>query len=433
MLKKLLLLLVVFHVSIAYGFESRKILWIDGSANFGKLNTAEKVNKVLDKIADTGVTDIVVGVKLVSGEVLYTSKYAPQLFEWKGDRRDSTYDYLGTIIPTAHQRGLRVYLNMNTFSEGWKGPDRGPIYSSHPEWQSLVYTPKGLMPITESEKGFAAFVNPIQPAARQYELNIIKELATKYPVEGIVLDRARYNGINSDFTDLSRKTFEKFIDAKVENWPEDIFTWQKNEDGEWETKPGKWYKQWLLWRVKVIYDFFKDARDAVKSVDSDKEFSTYVGAWYPLYYDVGVNWASKDYNVSAHYDWALPDYQNYGYAELLDFLMVGCYFYEVNIDELQPKPSERERERPEAGLEKEKKAYWYSVEGSAQISMEVTIGKIPVYGSLYVQQYKDKENPDQFVKAMKVVQKETDGIMVFDLVHLEDYHWWPEFKKGLNP
>lgn len=432
MTKKILFLLLIFQVAIVSGAESKKILWVDGSANFGRLNSAEKVNKILDKIVNAGVTDIVVGVKLVSGEVLYPSKYAPQVFNWQGEHRDSTYDYLGTIIPAAHKRGLKVYLCMNTFSEGWKGKDRGPIYSTHPDWQSQVYTPQGMMPITKSKKGFAAFVNPIQPQARQYELNIIKELATKYPVEGIVLDRARYNGINSDFTDLSRKTFEKFIGKKVEHWPEDIFTWHQKADGEWETKPGKLYKQWLLWRVKVIYDFFKDARDAVKSADPNKEFTTYVGAWYPLYYDVGVNWASKDYDVSKDYDWALPDYQKYGYAELLDYLMVGCYFYDVNISELNKRPEAQNRKRPEAGLEKEKKAYWYSVEGSAQIAMKVVMGKIPVYGGLYVQQYKDKNDPAQFVKAMKMVQKETDGIMVFDLVHLEKFGWWQQYKEGLN-
>ena len=46
--------------------------------------------------------------------------------------------------------------------------------------------------------------------------------------------------------------------------------------------------------------------------------AAYTGAWYPTYFEVGVNWASRNYDVSKDFSWATPDYKNYGFAELLD-------------------------------------------------------------------------------------------------------------------
>ena len=46
------------------------------------------------------------------------------------------------------------------------------------------------------------------------------------------------------------------------------------------------------------------ARNEVKKVNPDISFGTYTGAWYPSYYEVGVNFASKKYDPSEDFDWA---------------------------------------------------------------------------------------------------------------------------------
>lgn len=37
--------------------------------------------------------------------------------------------------------------------------------------------------------------------------------------------------------------------------------------------------------------------------------AAYTGAWYPTYFEVGVNWASRNYDVSKDFSWATPDYK----------------------------------------------------------------------------------------------------------------------------
>ena len=80
----------------------------------------------------------------------------------------------------------------------------------------------------------------------------------------------------------------------------------------------------------------------------------------------------------------------------------------------------------------EGKEFWYSVEGSAKIAMSVTKGVLPVYGSLYVEQYEWESDPDQFRRAVEMVRKKTDGVMIFDLVHLERYGYWDYLEQGIR-
>jgi hypothetical protein len=69
------------------------------------------------------------------------------------------------------------------------------------------------------------------------------------------------------------------------------------------------------------------------------------------------------------------------------------------------------------------------VEGSANLAMKVTMGAAPLYGGLYVEQYPDAE---QFTKAMEMCRRKTDGVMVFDIVHIINRGWWDAFKAGIN-
>jgi hypothetical protein len=412
--------------------QAENWLWIDASANFQRLSSEDSIRYYMEKIRLAGIEGVIVDLKPISGEVLYPSNIAPQALEWRGFTRDADFDYPGLMIHHARENGLSVLTAMNCFSEGWKQKKRGPIYSTHPDWQTMLYLPEGIIPTTEYLVGYSAFVNPARPDVQEHQFQLMQEMLTLYDFDGIVLDRGRYDNILSDFSDFSRKAFETWLGESVENWPEDIFTWIPDESGKPVHKPGLLYKKWLLWRATVIHDFFVEARNRVKKVRPDAIFSDYVGAWYPSYYELGVNWASKAYDPSQEYDWALPEYQETGYAETLDFLFTGCYFYPVTIAEVDSLYRDwKEKPNREPGMEEKYRPY-HSVEGAARMSQKVTMGKIPVYGSLYVQQYKGENDPRQFVDAIRMVRKETEGAMIFDLVHIVMFDWWDKLSVGLQ-
>lgn len=250
----------------------------------------------------------------------------------------------------------------------------------------------------------STFVNPIRDDVQNYELSVIREILDRYDVDGIVLDRARYSNQFADFSSLSKETFEQTIGQTIENWPEDIYEIEYDRD-EMKIKEGPLYQKWIKWRAGNIQAYFKRVEKSVHAKNPKLSFSTYVGSWYPLYYSEGVNWGSVAYQPS--FDWASSDYCKTGYAETLDFLMTGNYFHEVT-----------RQEAVEAG-----NPDWHSVEGSVSVASEAVKSATTLYGSLFLKQYKG--NTQQFRRAIQAVMSSTDGVMLFDLIYLEKYGWWP--------
>ncbi|MGM0530306.1 MAG: alpha amylase family protein [Bacteroidota bacterium] len=404
------------------GQEKPVYMWFDCEANYERLSYPDSIQYYMEKVKDIGVTDVVVDIKAIMGETLYDSEYAPYMDEWEGVERPRDYDMLGNFIDVGKELGIKVHASLNVFSGGHNFHDRGIIYDEHSDWQSINFWHDSIMPISEMDWNYNGMMNPALPEVQEYQLNIIEEVAQKYPeLDGLLLDRARYDGITSDFSKFSKRAFEEYADLEVENFPEDILYWTKDEDDEYQWKEGEHFKKWLEWRASVIYHFFEDARNVVKETNPNINFGTYTGAWYPVYYEVGANWASQKYDPSEDYDWATEDYKNYGYAELLDIYMSGLYFYEVTIDEVEALNEVEAEKRGEAAMG-EGKDYWYSVEGSAQLANKVVKDAVPVTGSLYVEQYEDNE--EQFSEAVKMACGSTDGLMIFDIVHIIQRDWW---------
>jgi hypothetical protein len=422
MRNSIIIILILFITILeVYSSDKPKLLWFDATANFERLSYPDSIQFYLKKAKEMGFTDVVLDLKPITGEVLYQSEFAPQMIEWNGFYRDSQFDFPAYFISEAKKLGLNVYASVNVFVAGHNFFDRGLVYQDKSHWQSINYTDSGFIPITQLKHKYSAMTNPVHPEVQEHELKIISELFTKYPqFDGIILDRVRYDGIEADFSNLSKEQFEKYINQKIENYPDDIYRWSKNEKGEKFRVEGKLYKKWLEWRASVIYNFMTKAREVVKQINPEMKFGVYTGAWYPVYYEVGVNWASKKYDPSKEFDWATADYKNYGYAELLDIYTTGCYFFEVTKEEVE-KLNEEIIKRNEAGMGKTKD-FWYSVEGSAEIAKKVMMNVVPVIGGLYVEQYKD--HPEQFKRAIKMCLNKTDGLMIFDLVHIVNYGWW---------
>jgi uncharacterized lipoprotein YddW (UPF0748 family) len=311
----------------------------------------------------------------------------------------------GAEIQVVNNVVTKVSDRSTTGAPALEVPEDGYVLSGHVSVGDVMdtsATETKLIPSSQAP-GHSTFVNPIREDVQNYELGIIKELVTNYDVDGIVLDRARYNNIYADFSDLSRSKFEEYIGQEVQNWPQDIFTIEFNGNSQ-EISEGPLYQKWIEWRAGNIQSFFKKAEKTVHDLKEEVYFSTYVGAWYSDYYSEGVNWASKTHHPD--YSWTSADYHKTGYAETLDFLMTGTYFPEVTKEEAIAKGNPAD----------------HSVEGSAEVVMDVVNEATFVYGSLYLNQYLG--NPEQFRKALRKDIELTHGVMLFDLVYLEMFDWW---------
>lgn len=403
------------------------LMWFDGEANFQTLSQKDSIDYYLEKIKKLGFTIAVLDVRPITGEVMYKSKYAPQMNEWDGYVRSADFDMVAHFIKKAHCLGLEVHASLNVFVAGHNFFDRGVAYTDHPEWASMVYThDKGIVSIMDQKHKYSAMVNPILPDYQKYMLNILTEFVTKYPkIDGLILDRVRYDGITADFSNFSRTKFEEYINQKIEKFPEDIYEWKQDSKGNYYPERGKHFLKWMEWRTKNIYDFMALARKTVKEANKKVSFGTYTGAWYPSYYEVGVNWASKNYDPSKDYDWATPDYKNYGYMELLDLYTTGNYYTNISMEDYLKNNNLVKNETDS----KAHTGTWYCVEGSCEKIRGIVDGK-PFYGGILVDQFYEK--PGDLTRTIEMNLKKSDGLMVFDIVHVIRKNLWKEVEEGMR-
>lgn len=493
------------------GLQGR-IMWIDGGANVGALNSPEKIHQVVTSIKSAGFNMIVVDVKPIVGETIYPSKYAPRLTAWKGQTVSPTLDVLGAVVTEAHAAGLQVYANMSTFGEGHKLVSRGLGYT-HPDWQTTMYlpaysvehsaskmdisvfgsapkdgktlggflnaaqlqknkpdttvailnfnarvvalvdggslsdlkpaiplrgaaiagmgesgewlrknaipgeifryteTPKYVPVVEDPEQKYTIFCDPLNPEVRQHELDIVQEVLTNYPVDGMVFDdRMRFAGINADFGPRDRAAFEASVGKKL-TWPDDIFR-NSAYPGQ-AAKPGPYLNQWLTFRAQQVTNWITEASALTRKTRPGAQVGVYVGSWYGDYHKLGSNWAAPDF--PAPYSWSTPEYRATGYAGLLDWLTTGCYYYDATVAEAMAK-----RDPPGA-----------TVEAAGQLSNRVVNDAAWTYAGLYALVY--NKHPEQFAHAIKAAAASSQGVMVFDLSQIMEYNWWGVIADAFGP
>lgn len=109
------------------------------------------------------------------------------------------WDYLKTWIEEAHQRNMKIHVWFETFYTGSDAVDGpGPVLEKYPSWANVQYSAlskakNGVVPPTPSTvetKGY--FLDPANPEVQSFLLDVIREIALKYDVDGFQLDYIRY-------------------------------------------------------------------------------------------------------------------------------------------------------------------------------------------------------------------------------------------------
>ncbi len=400
-------------------------VWVEIEANKKRILDEKYFEKMMDKCVEAGIGSIILAVKDTTGFGIYHSNVVPHYSIF--DKDFQNIDYLEKYIKIAHSKGLKLHAAVDVFAEGRvkEKHELSPGFKN-PSWQSYmqgigddgkpairpISDLKGIKTIGSIDDFSEVFVNPIKKEVRDYETNIVKELVEKYDLDGIVLDRVRFVGLGSDFSDYTREKFEEFLGKTVEKWPEDVYK-LVNKNGEIQAEYGALFGKWVTFRASYIKSFILQVKDAIKTSGKNVEFLDYTGSWYPIYYLVGANWAREGYKAE-EYPWVdKEEYANTGYAQYIDKLLSGFYYEDVTIEE---------------ALKNGKPAYWYSVEGSGDIVNKVVGDAVPYIGSLFVKQYENNE--DAFKRAVEMCFEKSKGCMIFDLCYIDGYNWWDACKAG---
>ncbi len=411
------------------GEAKPRIVWIDAAANFPDFaNSKENIKRDLQKAVDAGFTGIVVDVRPTMGDVLFKTNHVDQV-KWLGAwlpngfskvERTATWDYLGAFIEIGHELGLKVYAGINTFTAGNKNSlgTSGLLYrdASKKEWATSILTKdKGIVNTLDTEETSTKFFNPVHEDVQEFMLKLVEDLAAYKDLDGIFLDRGRFDELRSDFSDYTKTKFEKFLGQNVKNFPNDVVT-PDMLTGGLPTELPIHFKKWLEFRAKTIHDFMEKAQKRAKAKNPEVQFGVYVGAWYGTYYEVGVNWASKKHNTAqAHPKWASADYSKYGYAEFMDLMLIGAY---ASPDAIRGSND-------------------WTVQGFCKNAMTRIKGDAIVIGGPDIGNGKWATEADAVVnnaitESVDAAINSCDGYFLFDMIHLKKKDQWQYVKAGID-
>ncbi len=406
-----------------------RFVWIDAAANFKDYaNSTDNIASDMKRIKETGFTAVIVDVRPTNSGVLFNSATEGPLtkvdawvngqYQWV--TRTETFDYLQAFINEGKKVGLDVYASINTMIGGFApnpgyGMDpTGFLFedSTKKSWATIVNTTEGLKNTLDLGSG-TKFLNPANDEVVEYLTDLLADLASYEGLKGIILDRCRYddNDLQSDFSDVSREKFEEFIGREVENWPGDIFKpGQENLDGDGT----ELQKKWMAFRAKMIHDFIEKVSNRVHQVNPGIRFGAYVGGWYSSYYHSGVNWASPNYETASFYRWATTDYNEYGYADHCDIMIIGAYASTSSIYG---------------------SGEW-TMQGFCKRAENLFKGDVPFVGGPDIGNSPGFEKGGQGKLMPQIVDAcinaSTEGMFFFDLCHIKMYNYWSDIKKAFD-
>jgi len=376
---------------------------------------------------ETGFTDVVVDVRPTSGDILFNSNVGTKV-KWLGAwlpagytkiERTASWDYLQAFIDAGHILGLKIHAGVNTFSGGNTTSlgAEGLLFreTAKRDWATQLLTESGIVNTMEQSTYGAKFFNPVNEDVQNYVCDLLEDLAAYKDLDGIILDRARFDELHSDYSNYTKTKFEEYIGSTISDFPNGVMKASIKTGSLPSTLP-VYFKQWLEFRAKTIHDFMGKAQERVKNKNSNIQFGVYVGGWYASYYGVGVNWASPSYKTDSYYgSWATSNYKNYGFADLMDIMLIGAYAAPSSIYG----------------------ANEWTIQGFCAKAMDKIKGDATVVGGPDVGNGAWATSSDAVVnqaitQSVDAAINACDGYFLFDMIHLKKKNQWKYVKAGID-
>ncbi len=166
-----------------------RAIWLD-RGTIVRAKSEQDLAKIFDQLAASGFNTVFFET-LNASYPIYPSRVAPQQNPLvKG------WDPLAAAVKLAHERGMELHAWVWMFAAANRRHNAilnqaadypGPVLAAHPDW--AMFDRQGRLFDQNNKK---AFFDPANPEVRNYLMNLLDEIATRYNVDGIQLDYIRY-------------------------------------------------------------------------------------------------------------------------------------------------------------------------------------------------------------------------------------------------
>jgi len=142
-------------------------------------------------------------------EAYYPSRVVPSVSNLPTD-----FDPFEYFVTRAHEEGLEVHAWINALTAGSFGTepeDPNHVLRTNPEWATHNNEGRSVIDYTPEQARVdvipAVFLEPGLPEVQTYVTSVVREVASKYKVDGIHMDYVRYPTPNYGYHPVSRKRF----------------------------------------------------------------------------------------------------------------------------------------------------------------------------------------------------------------------------------
>jgi uncharacterized lipoprotein YddW (UPF0748 family) len=148
-------------------------------------------------------------------------------------------------IQLAHKRGLAVHAKLLVMF----------MYHSPPGFQRQMIAANRVMRGPDGKpilQGGDAWLCPSQKANHDLMVACVREIAKRYPVDGVQFDYIRFSEQPSCFCANCRRAFERWQGKPVKHWPDDVLA-------------GPSTQRFIEWKQYIINQWVRDLSDAARS------------------------------------------------------------------------------------------------------------------------------------------------------------------------
>ena len=220
-------------------------------------------DEAIKTLADNGFTAILPNM-LWGGTAYYKSRILPV-----ADAVKEKGDQIAQCLAACKKYGVACHVWKVNYNMSGRAP------KSFAEQMRR----QGRTQVRFNGKPEARWLCPSHPENQKLEIDSMVEVAAKYDVHGIHFDYIRYPGAQGCFCSGCRERFEKAIDQKVKNWPNEV------------RRKGKLNDRWLDFRrdqiTTVVAGVAKAARQARPTV---KMSAAVFNDWPTHRNTVGQDW-----------------------------------------------------------------------------------------------------------------------------------------------
>jgi uncharacterized lipoprotein YddW (UPF0748 family) len=181
------------------------------------LSSPDRIAAMVRAAERGGFNTILVQVR-GRGDAYYRSAIEPRSADLDG--QPAAFDPLALTLDLAHRAGIRVHawVAVNLVASSVTLPESpNHVVNRHPEWlmvpAPLARSLHGMRPASPAYKEALArwtrgeadqveglYLSPVSAEARQYTLGVVKDLVSKYAIDGIHFDYIRYPGLAFDYS-----------------------------------------------------------------------------------------------------------------------------------------------------------------------------------------------------------------------------------------